>query len=266
MPEQHEGQNMYIAECLCRLGGGGDIVECLQVALFLISNNSRIGESNEWSKMRSKVSEVDRTIMAVFHMSGLNTIQSFRHLLSVPGVTAQAMAQKPFASAVTTRDLQTVRMVLKAGMSPDTPVLHHGRRTSPLILAAQTRDSAVALEMSHLLLSHNAGFKEPKVLEQALFHAIKSENQELVKTFLSTGAHITAESLEAAIETEIPGLFQILLDVDCDVNKRTGNSPTAGYTILRVAVEKNDIPLTKKLLALGAEVDELQSVTIQEED
>lgn len=257
-------------------------MECLRVALFLVSNSFQIGEHDESSKPRlwgrrsreselrdteeEQISKEDQTIMAVLHMSGLNTLQSLRHLLSVPGVTAQAIAQKLFASAVRTQDLKTVRMVLKARMSPDTPVLHDGFSNPPLILAAQIRDSAVALEMSRLLLSHHAGSKEPEVVEGALSHAIRSKNQELVKIFLARGVPIAGESLKAAIETEIPSLFQMLLDVDCDVNKRTDNYMTMGYTILGVAVKRNDIPLTKKLLALGAEVDALQDVTFQEKD
>lgn len=163
IPEQHEGQNMYISECLCGLRGDSIVVESLRVALFLVSNGFPIGNldevSNRWSDDSSddwpeirhlnrssqrhetghlkedQISKEDKLIMAVFPMSGFNNPQILRQLLSVPGATVQAISQKLFASAVRTYDLKALRMVLNAGMRPDTPVLYGHFPCPPLIIA-----------------------------------------------------------------------------------------------------------------------------------
>lgn len=289
IPEQHEGQNMYISECLCGLRGDSIVVESLRVALFLVSNGFPIGKldevSNRWSDDSSddwpeirhlnrssqkhetghlkedQISEEDKLIMAVFPMSGFNNPQILRQLLSVPGATVQAIAQKLFASAVRTYDLKALRMILNAGMRPDTPVLYDYFPCPPLIIATLAQDPSLALDMVRLLLSHNAGAKNPDVLMGALFHAIRLNNEELVRILLSRGAPIGGEELVAAIEVESPSLVQTLLDADPNVNKRMDRC-----TILGVAVKRNDILLTERLLALGAVVDALQSITSQEID
>lgn len=177
MAEQHEGQNMYISECLSGLMGDSMILESLKVALFLISNNFPIGKvaesrwsdypgndgsegrsvSFEGSNSEGKHIKSDKIIMAVFDMLGFNNLQSIKQLLSVPGATARAIAQQLYASSVRTHDLKILKMLFRAGMSPLTSILHYGYPSSPLIITTEVQDSSVALEMARLLLSHNSG-------------------------------------------------------------------------------------------------------------
>ncbi|GAT21829.1 hypothetical protein RIB2604_01100730 [Aspergillus luchuensis] len=295
MPEQHEGQNLYIAERLCGLRGGSDAVQCLQVAFFLLSNNFKISEpdDNSWnSNIRNhlkrpsddemngdfdhewdflshnkqpeqpRTSKEDQTIMALFYLSGLNTVSNLKDLLSLPGATAQVISHKLFASAVRSKDVRAVWMALKAGMSPDTKVLHDGWLVPPLIVASNFRDPRAALDMCNLFLSYGSGLKNVEVLEWALCQAIYSRNNELVKLFLARNIPITGEALCAAIKTETPDILSMLLDVDPNINKRSGD--VYDLTILGLAVDRNDVSLTKYLLGLGADVDAIQDVKFRE--
>ncbi|KAB8278270.1 ankyrin repeat-containing domain protein [Aspergillus minisclerotigenes] len=271
IPEQYDGQNMRIAESLHGFSSGIAIAECLRVALFFMSNNFKICEpsSNRFENLfgqwnTEQIGNSDGLILSVFRISGLNNIQSLRHLLSVSGATAQAIAQRLFASAIRARDLRSIGMMLEAGMSPDTPVMVQWRPTPPLIVAAKTQDLAVGLEMGRLLLSHSTNSAMPKVLEAALFEAIKSQNMDLVTALLSKGAPVSANSLQAAVMSRVAWLFEVLLEAGGDINKRCKGRRSTGSTPLGVAVGLKDMSLTKRLLALGAEVDALQSVEFQE--
>lgn len=257
MPEEHEGQNMYISECLYGLRGSSDIAECLRLALFLISNNFLVGDQDEIT-------------MEVFRMSRLNTLQKFGRLLSTPGTAAHAIALKFFASAIRIHDLRVVRMMLEAGMNPDTLVIYNNDPTPPLALAAQIENPAVVLEMTHLLLSYNAGSNRPEVLESALYHAIRLKNQHLVEILTSRGARMSADSLSVALLSQIPGLLQVLFNADWAVHTRTNTEHIgkgqkfrvfhSSCTILGIAVRSNNITLVTEALARGADVDALQGI------
>lgn len=277
MPEQHEGQNLYIAERLCGLGDGSKALECLQVALFLVSNNFglcgpdeslrtnrppgfRNRDLDDEKNVEPNISKEDRTLMALFYLSGLNTIENLKHLLSLSGVTAHAIAHKLFASAVRSQDIRTVRMALEAGVSPDTSVLYDGVPTPPLVLASGSKKFGAALDMCDLLLSYGSGLKEIGVVGRAFYEAIRWRNCELVKLFLSRNIPIAGHALRAAIVAGTPDVFSMLLDVDPDINKRAGGGIGMGFTILGLAVDRNDMPLAKHLLGLGAEVDALEEV------
>lgn len=294
MPEQHEGQNSYIAERLCGLRGGSDAVERLQVALFLLSNGFKIGEpdDNSWhSNIREPlgrctsvvtdsdsddetnenlhnrkrgmpmITKEDRTIMAIFYLSGLDTVSNLKYLLPLPGATAHAILQKLFESAVRSQDVGMARMALKAGMSPDTPVIHYGFPVPPLILASEFRDPRAALDMCNLFLSYGSGLKDIKVLKRALCEAIRSKNIELLKIFLARNIPIPGAALSAAIQSGTLSLLSMLLDIDPNVNKRSGG--IYDYTILGLAVDRDDVSLTRYLLGLGADVDAIQDVTFR---
>ncbi|RAH53365.1 ankyrin [Aspergillus piperis CBS 112811] len=258
MPEQHEGQSSYVAEKICGLRGGSDAVERLQVALFLLSNGFKIGEPDD------NISKEDQTIMAIFYLSGLNTVSNLKYLLSLPGATAHAISHKIFASAVRSQDVRTVRMALKAGMSPDTPVIHDGFPMPPLILASRFRDHRAALDMCNLFLSYGSGCKDIKVLEWALLEAIRSRNIELLKIFLARNIPISGEALSAAIKTGTPCLLSMLLEIDPNINKQSGD--LIDLSILGLAVDRNDVSLTQYLLALGADVDAIQDVLLRRDN
>ncbi|PYH31437.1 ankyrin [Aspergillus neoniger CBS 115656] len=295
MPEQHEGQNLYIAERLCGLRGGSDAVERLQVALFLLSNSFQVSEPDDdsWqSNIREfldvysddetdddpdyetnayfhdkkrgepRTSKEDQTIMATFYQSGLDTVNNLKYLLFLPGATAHAISHKLFASAVRSEDVRMVRMALEAGMSPDIPIIHDGFPVPPLILASNFRDSRAALDMCKLFLSYGSGLKDTRILERALCEAIRSRNNELIKLFLARNIPIPGEALSAAIKTGTPGLFSMLLDIDPNINKRSGGS--YDLSILGLAVDRNDVSMTQYLLALGADVDAIQHVKFRE--
>ncbi|KAB8225869.1 ankyrin [Aspergillus novoparasiticus] len=273
IPEQYDGQNMRIAESLHGFGSGIAIAECLRVALFFISNNFKICEprSNGFENFfdqgnTEQIGSSDGLILSVFRISGLNNTQSLRRLLSVPGATAQAIAQRLFASAIRARDLRSIGMMLEAGMSPDTPVMVQWRPTPPLIVAAKTQDLAVGLEMSRLLLSYSTDSAIPKVLEAAVFEAIKSKNMVLVAVLLSKGAPVSANSLRAAVMSRVAWLFEFLIQAGGDINQRCKGIRSTGSSPLGVAIAIDDMSLTKRLLALGADVDALQRVKFQEND
>ncbi|KAL2822787.1 ankyrin [Aspergillus cavernicola] len=278
MPEQHEGQNMYISECLYNPHDCADATEYLRVAMFLISNNFLVGEF-ELPEPRLKAPESalrytdaaqickDQAIIAVFQLSGLDNLQCLRNLLLLPGMTAHAFCEKVFASAVRACDLQTMQTLLKAGMDPDAAILYNDWLDSPSTVAALVREPKIALEMSCLLLSHGAGSKDLTLLQPALFYAIDSKNEDLIKVLFQKGVPVNERMLQKAIETENSHLFQMLLDADWDINEMMhDNSRRTSFTVLGLAVQKNDVILMQTLLALGAEVDALQGITLGEKD
>lgn len=281
MPEEHEGENIYISECLCGVRKEAGVMERLKVALFLVSNNFLLDNQNESlpghharsnprdtqpiDKIENQVNSADKIILAIFYLSRLNTVKGIKSLLSIPGPTAHAISLRLWASAVRNHNIKTIQKALKAGISPNTEVLFDNFPEKPLIIAAQAENPSVALEMTRLLLTHNACSHDPNALELSLYHATKRNNLELVNLFLLEGVHVPGIALEVAIESANSSLLETLLAADCDVDQRCGNYMTTGYSILGLAVKNNDAPLTRRLLAMGAKVDAHQEVLLEDE-
>ncbi|PKY07206.1 ankyrin [Aspergillus campestris IBT 28561] len=258
MPEEHMGQNMNISDCLCRIRDEADLTGVIRIALFMMSNNFWLQATNASG---NEIRTEDETVLRVFYLSGLYADQNIRSLLSMPGATAHAISLRLWASAVRTHNLEAVQSLLKAGINPDTPVLFNDDPVQPLEIATQSQNNAVALEMSCSLLSYNACSKDSQTLESALYHATEAGNKCLMELFLSKGAHVSGNTLKAAIHLNTPDLLETLLAADSDVNKRCDHEVCdKQYSVLGIAVKRNNVPLTRRLLSLGAKIDACQQV------
>ncbi|KAJ6004359.1 ankyrin [Penicillium canescens] len=89
MPEEKEGQHLQLSEKLCK-AHAPPAQELLQVLLFIVSNNLNLEGPRRYSNLRER----DKFIMQVFHVSGLNNVQSVKFLLSQPDATAEAVVEK----------------------------------------------------------------------------------------------------------------------------------------------------------------------------
>ncbi|PLN83089.1 ankyrin [Aspergillus taichungensis] len=258
MPEEHIGQNMKISDCLCRTRDKAAFTGVIHVALFLMSNNFVLQATNvSGDQIRTE----DEMVLKVFYLAGLHADQRIRSLLSMPGATAHAISLKFWASAVRTHHLEAIQLLLKAGINPDTRVLFNDDPVQPLEIATRSRDNAVALEMTRLLLSYKVCSNESEALESALYHATEAGNTGLMELLLLKGANVSGHTLKAAILLNIPDVLETLLAADSDVNKRCDHGiQDKDYSMLGIAVERNDVPLTRRLLALGAKVDAYQQV------
>ncbi|KAH6688242.1 hypothetical protein BKA61DRAFT_684709 [Leptodontidium sp. MPI-SDFR-AT-0119] len=136
--------------------------------------------------------------------------------------TAAAVAEKLFASALRCNDLETIQMMLKAGMNPDilidTP--EWACPLTPLELAASVSDERLSVGMTRLLLSYKGQVNRGGRELSALCHATRRKNRELMEILIASGAHILPMSLKFAIDTEDITLIQMLLDAGADVNAK----------------------------------------------
>ncbi|KAI9376178.1 ankyrin [Aspergillus egyptiacus] len=283
MPEQQNGQNMHIAQRLCGLGDGSNAVERIHVALFLLSNGfgfphsstvfwdsftpARLKQAEDNLRSRTDpikpiIGQEDQTVMAIFQLSGLNTVANLQRLLSAPGPTAYSIAHRLLEVAVRSGDIKTLRMFLKAGMDPDTPIRGDHGSTSPLVLVSTFSDAKIGLDMCKLFLSFGSGLKDIRQRKAALCKAIRSRNWEIVKFLLAKNVPLSPRALRVAIEIQEGILVNILpshLDFDIDKPLRYGKGGV--MTLLGVAVDRENIPMMKYLLGLGANVDAIQGLS-----
>jgi ankyrin repeat protein len=257
MPEEYGGQHLITAESLCSPKNSTGLPDRLNLELFLLSNNFTFRQ--QYADLTSSESArlYDERIMGILRRSGMNSLQHFRLLLSM-GATAAAVAEKLFASALRYNDLETIQMMLKAGMNPDILIDTPGWSCplTPLELAASVSDERLSVAMTRLLLSYKGQVNRGGSALSALCHATKRKNRELMEILIASGAHILPMSLKLAIDTEDITLIQMLLDAGADVNaKISAKNFENGMTALGIAVRHKNLRLTQTLLANRADVD-----------
>ncbi|PLB53301.1 ankyrin, partial [Aspergillus steynii IBT 23096] len=246
MPEEFPGQNRTLATRLCSTLR--TTTESLNLELFLLSNN--LIAHGPAGKSEQSMNDHDRNVMKLFSMSGWKNRKQIDILLATHQPTAEAIAEKLFASALRLRDLDTVSMMLEAGMDPDSRVdtFHSGPLTCLQIAANM---GPLAIKVVELFLSHGADIDLSYNGYPSIYYAVSRGNHEVSRLFLSHNAIVTPSCLAiAAVQSDV-SLFRQVLDRATDVNARSGwQDPSA----LAQAVSYRNLTMVD-LLARGADMN-----------
>jgi ankyrin repeat protein len=259
MPEQFKGQHQSLSSRLSSSRNSGK--DLLAVELFLLSNNliphaSEAGEGRSTWGMRSE----DERVMKMLKDSGWGDSKHLRVLLATREPSAEAIAEKVFASSLRLQDLETVKMMLEAQMNPNgkIEIVEHGM-LAPLEFAASLADDDGA-ELIDLLLAHGADVNPSNDEYPPLFYAIQARNTICMDKLLRQHAVVTPTCLSAATRLKTFKAFQEIVDSCSDVNARAG---LQGHTALAAAVQVGDVSKIQLLLAKGAKTDELIAIEFE---
>lgn len=250
MPEKYEGQHLTLSSALSDSKHKGR--DRLILELFLLSNNfvrSAPGEQSEESML-----EDGERVMEMFNESGWKNVKHIQMLLSTHEPTASAIAEKIFASAIRLFDMETVKMMLEAGMDANATVdtIHNGPLSS--LQFASTMKLDEGLELVQLLLSNGADVNLLHNGNYALDFAIR-KNRKVARVLLDHGAMVTPSCLSTFVRySKIYDFAREIINACPDVNERTGwQEPSA----LTYAVWRENAEMIDMLLARGAEVNDL---------
>lgn len=257
MPEEYEGQHHNLSNKLCE--SKQTSLDRLKLELFLLSNNLSshdLSGKPEWSMKLD-----DKRVMEMFLLSGWNSVKHLEILLSTIEPTAGAIAEKLFASALRLFDMNTVEMMLKAGMNPNGPIetISHGALT-PLQFSAYVKN----MDLMKLLLFYGADVNISYNGKSAFQYAIKHKSEQAARALLSYGAIITPACLAAAAaenNTSID-LFSIIISACSDVNAQSGWQDASA---LAHAVLAEKVEIIKLLLTKGADVSALVDIDFDED-
>ncbi|KAK2757644.1 hypothetical protein FQN54_004613 [Arachnomyces sp. PD_36] len=275
MPEEHDEEHRLTSQVLRGPRNNMGLPERFKLLFYLLSNNfrlverSEIGRINEelfgWTgvadDMRDRKKE-DELILNIFRSSGFNTTENMKHLLAMSGLTPAVIAEKLFGSATRLVDLETVALMLDAGLDPQTLIMTYDFRSiTPLEYFCK---EYVSVDMVKLLLSHNADVNKYENLPILVF-AIFSRNQELVNILVSNGADIRVclEALKSIAEEEYLG--EEVLDFlrpffDSYFSPNIKEHGAILTLMLRLSVLSCSVEWVNLLLERGADVDSLHDV------
>ncbi|CRL28464.1 unnamed protein product [Penicillium camemberti] len=166
MPEEYVDQHRIVSEKIYS-NKELHLEEFMRIALYLSSNNLDLGHDEHDLTPNTEGEDgkkkKDKLIINLLRISGALNISNIRSLVSLKGATAEAIAEKSFASAVRSSDLQALELMLEAGMSLDSLATNdEGECSSPLVYAARIKDNEVSVKMARLLLLHKADVSKPQ--------------------------------------------------------------------------------------------------------
>lgn len=259
MPEEYDGQHVATSQ---ELSNHSDLKlrEFIRIALYLLSNKiSMHGIGNSEFHLDGK----DEFMLKIFRMSGLDNVMSLRGLLSrKQDMSAGAIAESLFGSAMRCLNTKVIQLMLEAGMDPDTLITDAERlpmkTVTPLgFIAMKFREnSSLARQISALLLQHKATISLCHNGESALDIAVKHSNESMVKILISNGAHITPNSLHSAVQRNWNFMIIHYL-LDAAPEGFIDHMFPEG-TILVTASKQ--VAVVKKLLAWNANINAIQPI------
>jgi ankyrin repeat protein len=256
MPEEFEGQHLALSSDLSDSKQKGR--DRLSLELFLLSNNLVSHGPN--GRSAASMGSGDRRVMEIFNESGWNNDKHLSILISSHEPTAEAISEKLFASALRLLDLKTVKRMLEAKMNPNTAVQTIGAGVlTPLQFASETSEDK-SLELVQLLLTHGADANLSYNEHSALNYAIKKRHGNVIRLLLAHGVIVTPSCLSAAVSTIDDNLLRELIDTCSNVNEQTG---WQGHSALAQAVKVGRVAIIPFLLAKGAEVNELITISFE---
>ncbi len=166
----------------------------------------------------------------------------------------------PLIAAVKNNDLETVITLLSDPMT-DVNMKDHTEWT-----ALATAIHQGNLKIVEVLVNHKGIILDAPSSSRcwtALMEAIFTQNVEIVKLLIEKGANINAVNnlgvtvLILAVWHGTPEIIDLLLSFNADEDKKLNinNKNTSGYTALFYAAQRNNLDLVKKLINLGAIIE-----------
>ncbi|KAK5996208.1 putative ankyrin repeat protein [Cladobotryum mycophilum] len=253
MPEEYPGQHKQNAKSLCVPRSDQNVVANIKLQLFMLANNFQNEDYME---------DLDNADVKIVQMArAFNQADSdfMKALISTKNATTMAIAEKILISALRSKDLNFLRIMLEAGAS--TSILFRSFRTgcdlvSPLEFAASLDDLEQSLDMTQLLLAHKSVINRAGSEVSALRHAIRKKNKRLVKDLITAGALVSADSLNLseAIRTGEGAMVLMILEAGADIDARFAYQSDV-LAIVEMAIRFNNISLILALLARIADVN-----------
>ncbi|KAL4967865.1 ankyrin repeat-containing domain protein [Aspergillus stella-maris] len=242
------------------------IADTMRLEMFLLSNN--LVSHGPMGKTFESMSSHDRRVLEILRASPWNSVSRIKMLLSAQEPTAGAIAENLFASALRQLEVNTVQMMLEAGMSPDGCIdtVDQGPLTPLQFSAYQFQpeyESDVKIDILRLLTSYGADLDKCYNDKSALQYATESRYEKAITFLLAHGAHVTPSCLSiAARYIRDPVVFQRFLGPDTDVNVRSG---WQGFSPLTNAVRCGNMEVMNVLLSRGANVNALVDIDFDED-
>jgi ankyrin repeat protein len=262
MPEEYEGQHLTIARRLCNSKEDTVLLDGLKIKFFLLSNNFTFQKYDSSGDISPEnVEAYDELMIGLVKKVGLNSVNDFKLLLS-NGRTAEAVAEQLFASAIRSGQLEIVKMMLEAGMNPNSSMdsIISNSLLTALEYATGCYRKATSIRMTGAYLSQQTIDQLEVDEEKDLDDTAKKKHIELMNILIAAGAHATPISLHFAIVSGDAILMQILLDAGADVNGRAyiKSGADKDLTALGRAICQRNVRIAQILIANGANVDQLQ--------
>ncbi|KAJ6124029.1 hypothetical protein N7471_011346 [Penicillium samsonianum] len=255
MPEEFPGHHDALSTDLSISTNRGK--DRMALELFLLSNNftSHDPEKTTERNMRSN----DERVMQTLSDYGWKELRHIQILLSTREPTAEAIAEKVFASALRLHDVDAVKMMLEAHMDLNNPLVEsisHGVLTPLQFIAGSYYERSE--ELVNLLISHGADVNHSGNEYPPLFYAIYEHENKIIRALMLHGAIVTPYCLSAATRLEDIEVFTDIANSCSDVNAR-GTGMEDGSALAQ-AVRHRNIPVIEVLLAKGAHINDLVDV------
>ncbi|CAI7566054.1 unnamed protein product [Penicillium glandicola] len=258
MPEEFPGQHDALSIDLNSSKNNGR--DRMALELFLLSNNIISQDPNKTTKRN--IRSDDERVMQMLSDYGWKDLKHIQTLLSTREPTAEAIAEKVFASALRLHDVDTVKMMLEAHMDPNNTLIEtidHGVLT-PLQFVSGGRHER-GEELVELLISYGADVNHSCNENPPLLYAINEQHCSIIRALMFHGAIITPSCLSTATRLRDTEVFTDILNSYPDVNAPTG---WQSLSALGQAVKHRNVPIIEILLANGANIDELVIVSFVE--
>ncbi|KAJ5380965.1 uncharacterized protein N7496_003393 [Penicillium cataractarum] len=259
MPEEFKGDHQSLSSRLSSSRNSGK--DLLAVELFLLSNN--LFPNDPEGRSTWGMESEDMRVMKMLKDSGWSDAKHLRLLLSMQEPSAEAIAEKVFASSLRLLDLETVKIMLEAQMDPNGKIetVEDGMLT-PLQFAASLDDDDDGAKLIDLLVAHGASVNSSIDEYTPLFYAIRPHNTECMDKLLRQRAVVTPPCLSAATMLDNFEAFKEIVDSCPDVNGRSG---LQGHSALAEAVKIGDVSMIQLLLGKGAKMNELVAIEFEQD-
>lgn len=212
MPEEYEGQYQLTQ------------TNRLSIELYMLSNGLGSYDSHYEYPIFGSFRAHKVRLLAMIRNFGWHKGDQFRSLLASREPTVEAIVEKIFASAVFQVDIEVVKLILDAGMDPNSLVKDsNGSLITPIQWTA-TVPGIRGAKMVELLISHKADIELRGSGRSALFRAISRANKEIIKALLRNNVVVNLRCLVEATRTVDTNLFEKLFTSCSGVNSLIYNT------------------------------------------